>query len=134
MKKITAILALALCFALTGCMDDNYVSVRHPENNEPVESVEEETKVDENNEEPIENQDQNEEEVTEKVREELEEGVEIRVTDTVNMRLAPSQDSAVVAEVGPDDEILNLGETEGWTRVTVNGKTGYIRSDLLIKK
>lgn len=134
MKKITAILALALCFALTGCMDDNYVSVRHPENNEPVESVEEEAKVDENNEEPIENQDQNEEEVTEKVREELEEGVEIRVTDTVNMRLAPSQDSAVVAEVGPDDEILNLGETEGWTRVTVNGKTGYIRSDLLIKK
>ena len=134
MKKITAILAIALCFALTGCMDDNYVSVRHPENNEPVESVEEEAKVDENNEEPIENQDQNEEEVTEKVREELEEGVEIRVTDTVNMRLAPSQDSAVVAEVGPDDEILNLGETEGWTRVTVNGKTGYIRSDLLIKK
>ena len=134
MKKITAILALALCFALTGCMDDNYVSVRHPENNEPVESVEEETKVDGNNEEAIENQDQNEEEVTEKVREELEEGVEIRVTDTVNMRLAPSQDSAVVAEVGPDDEILNLGETEGWTRVTVNGKTGYIRSDLLIKK
>ena len=134
MKKITAILALALCFALTGCMDDNYVSVRHPENNEPVESVEEETKVDENNEEDIENQDQNEEEVTDKVREELEEGVEIRVTDTVNMRLAPSQDSAVVAEVGPDDEILNLGETEGWTRVTVNGKTGYIRSDLLIKK
>ena len=134
MKKITAILALALCFALTGCMDDNYVSVRHPENNEPVESVEEEAKVDENNEEDIENQDQNEEEVTEKVREELEEGVEIRVTDTVNMRLAPSQDSAVVAEVGPDDEILNLGETEGWTRVTVNGKTGYIRSDLLIKK
>lgn len=134
MKKKTAILALALSFALTGCMDDNYVSVRHPENNEPVESVEEEAKVDENNEEPIENQDQNEEEVTEKVREELEEGVEIRVTDTVNMRLAPSQDSAVVAEVGPDDEILNLGETEGWTRVTVNGKTGYIRSDLLIKK
>ena len=134
MKKITAILALALCFALTGCMDDNYVSVRHPENNEPVESVEEEAKVDENNEEPIENEDINEEEVAEKVREELEEGVEIRVTDTVNMRLAPSQDSAVVAEVGPDDEILNLGETEGWTRVTVNGKTGYIRSDLLIKK
>ena len=124
MKKITAILALALCFALTGCMDDNYVSVRHPENNEPVESVEEEAKVDENNEEPIENEDINEEEVAEKVREELEEGVEIRVTDTVNMRLAPSQDSAVVAEVGPDDEILNLGETEGWTRVTVNGKTG----------
>ena len=134
MKKITAVLALALCFVLTGCKDDNYVSVRHPESKEPVESVEEEAKVDENNEEAIENEHENEEDVTEKVREELEDGVEIRVTDTVNMRLAPSQDSAVVAEVGPDDEILNLGETEGWTRVTVNGKTGYIRSDLLIKK
>ena len=64
----------------------------------------------------------------------LEEGVEVMVKDSVNMRLAPSENSSIVAEVGPNDEILNLGETEGWTRVTVNGKTGYIRSDLLIKK
>ena len=133
MKKITAILALALCFALTGCMDDNYVSVRHPENVES-ESVE---KTKENEAKKAENEDQKEEkteeEVTDKVRDEISDGVEFRVEDTVNMRLAPSENSAVVSEVGPDDEILNLGETEGWTRVTVNGKTGYIRSDLLTK-
>lgn len=135
MKKLTLILALGLSFSLTGCMDDSYVSVRHPENNEEVETVEENPNKDEKEEqESASNEDQNEEEVTEKVREELEEGVEFRVSDTVNMRLAPSVDSAIIAEVGPDDEILNLGETEGWTRVTVNGKTGYIRSDLLIKE
>ena len=134
MKKLTLILALGLSLSLTGCKDDSYVSVRHPESEEAVENVEENPNTDENNsEEAIVDEDQNEEEVTQKVREELEEGVEFRVADTVNMRLAPSVDSAIVAEVGPDDEILNLGETEGWTRVTVNGKTGYIRSDLLIK-
>lgn len=134
MKKLTLILALGLSLSLTGCKDDSYVSVRHPESEEVVENVEENSNTDENNsEEATENEDQNEEEVTEEVREELEEGVEFRVSDTVNMRLAPSVDSAILAEVGPDDEILNLGETEGWTRVTVNGKTGYIKSDLLIK-
>ena len=133
MKKISAILALVLVFSLTSCMNDSYTSVRHPENAES-ESVEE-TK--ENEAKKAENEDQKEEkteeEVTDKVRDEISDGVEFRVEDTVNMRLAPSENSAVVSEVGPDDEILNLGETEGWTRVTVNGKTGYIRSDLLIK-
>src|SRR5699024_9429420 len=109
----TAVLALALCFVLTGCKDDNYVSVRHPESKEPVESVEEEAKVDENNEEAIENEDENEEDVTEKVRAELEDGVEIRVTDTENMRLTTSKESAVVTEVVTNEEIIIQGETEG---------------------
>lgn len=135
MKKLTMILALGLSLSLTGCKDDSYVSVRHPESNEEVASEQENpTDLENGQGQETENEDTNEEDVTEKVREELEEGVEFRVSDTVNMRLAPSVDSAVVAEVGPDDEILNLGETEGWTRVTANGKTGYIRSDLLIKK
>lgn len=135
MKKLLVFLALGLSITLTGCADDSYVSVRHPENNEEVASVEENQTSEENKtQESVENEDTNEGEVTERVREELEEGLEFRVEDTVNMRLGPSQNSAIVAEVGPDDEILNLGETEGWTRVTSNGKTGYIRSDLLIKK
>ncbi len=135
MKKLLVFLALGLSITLTGCKDDSYVSVRHPENNEEVASVEEDQASEENKgEEPVEKEDPNEGEVTERVREELEEGLEFRVEDTVNMRLGPSQNSAIVSEVGPDDEILNLGETEGWTRVTSNGKTGYIRSDLLIKK
>ena len=135
MKKISAILALGLILSLTGCKDDPYTSVRHPENSgtEVADEVEPSENADENAENP-ENREENEKEITDQVREEITDGVEFRVEDTVNMRLAPSVNSAIVAEVGPDDEILNLGETEGWTRVTVNGKTGYIRSDLLIKK
>ena len=132
MKKISAILALTLILGLTGCKDDSYKSIRHPENDQEEEMVnpsnDSGNKVEETGET------QNKEDMTNEVREEITDGVEIKVEDTVNMRLAPSVNSAVVGEVGPSDEILNLGETEGWTRVTVNGKTGYIRSDLLIKK
>lgn len=126
MKKILAVLALIL--VLGGCDKSEYVSKRHPEG--------ENTSVEENiNEENPDQEKDNPEEIPEKKEnKDLPEGVEFRVEDTVNMRLAPSVDSSVVAEISPDDEILNLGETEGWTRVTVNGKTGYIRSDLLIKK
>lgn len=130
MKKISAILALGLILSLTGCKDDSYTSVRHPEANE---SVEEEAVKPEENAKETEKSSEDEKEVTDKVRDEITDGVEFKVESTVNMRLAPSENSAIVSEVGPDDEILNLGETEGWTRVTVNGKTGYIRSDLLIK-
>ena len=137
MKKISAILALGLILSLTGCKDDLYTSVRHPENSgtEVADEVKPSESTDENKKEE-ENSDQRkvgEKEISDQVKEEIADGVEFRVEDTVNMRLAPSENSAIVAEVGPDDEILNLGETEGWTRVTVNGKTGYIRSDLLIK-
>lgn len=130
MKKISAILALGLILSLTGCKDDSYTSVRHPEANE---SVAEEVVKPEENAKETEKSSEDEKEVTDKVRDEITDGVEFKVESTVNMRLAPSENSAIVSEVGPDDEILNLGETEGWTRVTVNGKTGYIRSDLLIK-
>lgn len=133
MKKISAILALGLILSLTGCKDEPYTSVRHPENSgtEVADVVKPSEESDENPENTGDTED--EKEITDQVREEITDGVEFRVEDTVNMRLAPSVNSAIVAEVGPDDEILNLGETEGWTRVTVNGKTGYIRSDLLIK-
>lgn len=133
MKKISAILALGLILSLTGCKDEPYTSVRHPENSgtEVADQVKPSEETDENSENTDDTED--EKEITDQVRDEIADGVEFRVEDTVNMRLAPSVNSAIVAEVGPDDEILNLGETEGWTRVTVNGKTGYIRSDLLIK-
>ena len=130
MKKILAVLALIL--VLSGCDKSQYVSKRHPEGENT--SVEENIN-EENPDQAEESSQENPEEIPEKKEnKDLPDGVEFRVEDTVNMRLAPSANSAVVAEIGPDDEILNLGETEGWTRVTVNGKTGYIRSDLLIKK
>ncbi|WP_311491807.1 SH3 domain-containing protein [uncultured Anaerococcus sp.] len=138
MKKLSAILALGLILSLTGCMDDSYKSVRHPENaeTEVVEEAKPKEKEEktENSENEKETKANGEENVSDQVKEELAEGLEFKVADTVNMRLAPSVNSAVVGQASPDDEILNLGETEGWNRVTVNGKTGYIRSDLLIKK
>lgn len=131
MKKIIGVFALIM--ALSACdKNEEYVSKRHPEGENT--SVEENIS-EENSDQAEEASQENPEELAErKENKDLADGVEFRVEDTVNMRLAPSVDSAVVAEISPDDEILNLGETEGWTRVTVNGKTGYIRSDLLIKK
>ena len=133
MKKISAILALGLILSLTGCKDEPYTSVRHPENSGTEVADEVKPSEEGKNTENSDNREVGEKEISNQVREEIADGVEFRVEDTVNMRLAPSENSAIVAEVGPDDEILNLGETEGWTRVTANGKTGYIRSDLLIK-
>ncbi len=128
MKKILAIFALIM--ALSACdKNEEYVSKRHPE---AVDTSVEENINEENPDPTVEEEGENPGANPE--NKDLTDGVEFRVEDTVNMRLAPSVDSAVVAEISPDDEILNLGETEGWTRVTVNGKTGYIRSDLLIKK
>ena len=134
MKKFSTILALILVLSLTGCKDDTYQSVRHHVDKKEEEVVNPEEEAKTNTENTEEENTQNEEDMTNEVREEITDGVEFKVEDTVNMRLAPSENSSIVAEVGPDDEILNLGETEGWTRVTANGKTGYIRSDLLIKK
>lgn len=135
MKSRNILLALGLVLTLTGCSEDSYTSVRHPEG-AGEEIVNENTKqnddlADQVRDEQAENNDTNDKKEAES-KPELTDGVEIRVSDVVNMRLAPSENSAIVSQVSPEDEILNLGETEGWTRVTVNGKTGYIRSDLLI--
>ena len=56
MKKISAILALGLILSLTGCKDEAYTSVRHPENSgtevadevKPSESTDENKKEEEN--------------------------------------------------------------------------------------
>lgn len=128
MKLRNLSLGLIMVLALAGCSDDSYESVRHPEG----ESVETVKAPSDEGEEVSQETDNKEEENLETTEDTLTDGVEVRVEDTVNMRLAPSESSGVVGQVGPDDEILNLGETEGWTRVTANGQTGYIRSDLLV--
>ena len=58
-------------------------------------------------------------------------GVNYEVEDVVNIRLYPTEDSDIVGEAHPGDEILFLVESDGWSRVTVNGVSGYIRNDLL---
>ena len=53
----------------------------------------------------------------------------------INVRKGPSTKTAVIAKI-PDCEDLPdpydcLGKVNGWYKVKVNGKTGYVRGDLL---
>lgn len=145
--KIIAILALAL--SVTSCADDNYVSVRHPEG-EVAEVTDEALDIEGNGEEASQSTDevQNEEDTQEEIqnpeepREVTDEDLEADNSDSVtytvdaevNVRLAPSADSNIITTVNEGVDLVKLGESDGWTRVTVNGQTGYIRSDLIRAK
>lgn len=127
----------------TACAEDKYVSVRHPEdsnvsevsdsdleeNNADSENTDETT--DENNtEEASENTDEN----TDENSEESSDGVIYTVEDVVNVRLAPSENSAIITQAEPGQDIIKLGDSDNWTRVSISGQTGYIRSDLIKEK
>lgn len=127
----------------TACAEDKYVSVRHPEdsnvsevsdsdleeNNTDSESADENT--DEiNTEESSENTDEN----TDENSEESSDGVIYTVEDVVNVRLAPSENSAIITQAEPGQDIIKLGDSDNWTRVSIGGQTGYIRSDLIKEK
>lgn len=139
MNKSKIILALALGLALTGCSDDDYVSKRHPEGEvhevtdqdmEEVASNQEENPADTDNSGQITDESQIEE-----TNEEItDDGINYTVEDTVNVRLAPSETSNVITTVEAGDDIIKLGETDNWTRINIDGQTGYIRSDLLKAK
>ena len=127
----------------TACAEDKYVSVRHPEdsnvsevsdsdleeNNTDSENADETT--DEiNTEESSENTDEN----TDENSEESSDGVIYTVEDVVNVRLAPSENSAIITQAEPGQDIIKLGDSDNWTRVSISGQTGYIRSDLIKEK
>lgn len=139
MKKNKILLVLGLTIILASCSNDSYVSKRHPEGeNETQVSQEENTEKKEETTEDA-NKEENKDEETsseEKTDEESSEdptmdGVNYEVEDVVNIRLYPTEDSDIVGEAHPGDEILFLVESDGWSRVTVNGVSGYIRNDLL---
>lgn len=141
MKKNKILLALGITIVLASCSNDDYVSKRHPEGeNETQVSEEENTEKKEDN-GTAETKEENKDEETdteEKTEEESSEdqdptmdGVNYEVEDVVNIRLYPTEDSDIVGEAHPGDEILFLVESDGWSRVTVNGVSGYIRNDLL---
>lgn len=141
MKKNKILLVLGLTIVLASCSNDDYVSKRHPEGeNETQVSEEENTEKKEDN-DTAETKEENKDEETdteEKTEEETSEdqdptmdGVNYEVEDVVNIRLYPTEDSDIVGEAHPGDEILFLVESDGWSRVTVNGVSGYIRNDLL---
>lgn len=141
MKKNKILLILGLTIVLASCSNDDYVSKRHPEgeNETQVSEVENTEKKEDNA--TAEKKEENKDEGTdteEKTEEESSEdqdptmdGVDYKVEDVVNIRLYPTEDSDIVGEAHPGDEILFLVESDGWSRVTVNGVSGYIRNDLL---
>ncbi len=139
MKKNKILLILGLTIVLASCSNDSYVSKRHPEGeNETQVSQEEntekkeETKEDANKEENKDEETSSEEKTDEESSEDPEmDGVNYKVEDVVNIRLYPTEDSDIVGEAHPGDEILFLVESDGWSRVTVDGVSGYIRNDLL---
>lgn len=136
MNKKKLLLALSLTLALTACSDDNYVSKRHPEG-EVREVTEEDMEVD-NSQTTDDQTSESTEEQTEanqtQDEEVVDDGINYTVENTVNVRVAPSETSNVMTTVEAGDDILKLGESDNWTRISIDGQTGYIRSDLLVAK
>lgn len=135
MKKIKVLMILALSLGLASCASDTYQSKRHPDANEEsqlTENAEDTSKesTDEENTKENEKADMPEEKEEDK-NSDVMAGVDYQVEDIVNIRLDPTTDSEIVGEAHPGDEILVLLEKDGWSRVSVNGQAGYIKSDLL---
>ncbi|MDU2558888.1 MAG: SH3 domain-containing protein [Anaerococcus prevotii] len=135
MKKIKVLMILALSLVMASCANDTYESKRHPEANEESQVTD---KAEDTNEESIDEENTKENEKADMPEEKEEDknsdvmaGVDYQVEDIVNIRLDPTTDSEIVGEAHPGDEILVLLEKDGWSRVSVNGQAGYIKSDLL---
>lgn len=140
MKKNKILLILGLTIVLASCSNDSYVSKRHPEGESETQVSEEENteKKEETKEGASKEENKDEEMISEEEKTDEEssedsemDGVNYEVEDVVNIRLYPTEDSDIVGEAHPGDEILFLVESDGWSRVTVNGVSGYIRNDLL---
>lgn len=133
MNKVKLLLILLLAISTTGCTEDRYVSVRHPEETETIQ--ENEKDLDENKDDDTDKKEETEtSDQDKKENEESSDGVIYTVNDLVNVRVAPSETSEILTTVNAGDEIIKLGESDNWTRVSINGQTGYIRSDLLKEK
>ena len=62
----------------------------------------------------------------------LAEGKVITINDTVNVRASMSETSEKIGSVYPGEKVtVIMSYAEGWTKVSWNGKTGYIKTDLL---
>ena len=143
-KRLKTLAVFLLILMTTACAEDKYVSVRHPEdsnvsevsdsdleeNNTESENADENTDENADNDEAIENTDED----TEENSDESSDGVIYTVEDVVNVRLAPSENSAIITQAEPGQDIIKLGDSDNWTRVSIAGQTGYIRSDLIKEK
>lgn len=150
-NKLKGLAVFALILLTTACAEDKYVSVRHPEDSNITEVTD--SDLEENTTDPVsdqdleedngedgenlgENQGENASEETDQNIEEAENagGVIYTVDGVVNVRLAPSESSNIITQAEPGQDIIKLGESDNWTRVSISGQTGYIRSDLIREK
>lgn len=144
-KRLKSLAVFLLILMTTACAEDKYVSVRHPDDSNGTEVTDsdlEENNNDKKNKENNvdedtgnntgENTDQTDNEDNDE--KESSDGVIYTVDDVVNVRLAPSENSAVITEAQPGKDIIKLGDSDNWTRVSIDGQTGYIRSDLIKEK
>ena len=143
-KRLKSLAVFLLILMITACAEDKYVSVRHPEdsnvsevsdsdleeNNAEDENADENTDENADNDQDSENTDED----TDENSEESSDGVIYTVEDVVNVRLAPSENSAIITQAEPGQDIIKLGDSDNWTRVSIGGQTGYIRSDLIKEK
>ena len=53
----------------------------------------------------------------------------------INVRKGPSTNTAVIAKIPENDGIPDvfdcLGKTNGWYKIRINGKVGYVKADLM---
>ena len=143
-KRLKTLAVFLLILMTTACAEDKYVSVRHPEDSNVSEVSDsdfeennaEDENADENTDENADNDEASEstDEDTDENSEESSDGVIYTVEDVVNVRLAPSENSAIITQAEPGQDIIKLGDSDNWTRVSIGGQTGYIRSDLIKEK
>ena len=143
-KRLKTLAVFLLILMTTACAEDKYVSVRHPEDSNVSEVSDsdleennaEDENTDENTDENADNDQDSEDtdEDTDENSEESSDGVIYTVEDVVNVRLAPSENSAIITQAEPGQDIIKLGDSDNWTRVSIAGQTGYIRSDLIKEK
>ena len=61
------------------------------------------------------------------------------VTGNINVRKGPSTNTAVVTQITeadsnkdyPENSFRCLGKTKGWYKISIKGKVGYVRQDLV---
>ncbi|WP_066228881.1 SH3 domain-containing protein [Heyndrickxia sporothermodurans] len=58
--------------------------------------------------------------------------VEVDAGSTLNMRNKASTSGSIVAKLKKGTEVTVLSESNGWSKITANGKTGYVSSQYLV--
>ena len=138
LNRRIAILSAILMLLTTACKKDKKLAEDNNNlSNINVEEPKEENynyNDEENNSEENNENNENSEEENQEESEAKGDGINYTVEGEVNVRLAPSENSNILTTVNAGDDILKLGESDNWSRISINGQTGYIRSDLLKAK